>query len=107
MATSHGDGGGAAGAGGALVAMSAAIAELAKPATKAKDKATLFITCPFYCPCLYSGDPNVSGRYEANPCSATRPTNLRSVNLREFFNFVNEQPSLKQRQMLTFYAFSG
>jgi hypothetical protein len=29
------------------------------------------------------------------------------LNLHEFFNFVNEQPSLKRRQMLTFYAFAG
>jgi len=77
MATSHGDGAGG-GAGGAFVAMSAAIAEVAIPAAKTNDKATLIITCPFCCPCLYSGVSSNTD-YEANsrsaPCAACNFTN--------------------------------
>jgi hypothetical protein len=77
--------------------------EVASPATRTNDKATLFITCPFCCPCLYSEDVFSNDRYSAKFLQRRQ----RSLNLHEFFNFVNEQPSLKRRQMLTFYAFVG
>jgi hypothetical protein len=32
---------------------------------------------------------------------------MRGYERHEFFNFATEQPSLKQRQMLPFYAFVG
>jgi len=32
---------------------------------------------------------------------------MRGYQLHEFFNFATEQPSLKRRQMLPFYAFVG
>jgi hypothetical protein len=81
--------------------MSAASAEVVRPATTSNGKANLFITNPFLSPAggLISQPLQTCG----TPCAPR----MRGDERHEFFNFATEQPSLKQQQMLPFYAFVG
>src|SRR5690242_6530597 len=104
MATSHGEGGGGGGAGGAFLAMSAASAEVVRPATMSNGKATLFITSPFIPVSRWACDgprlQSILARTRTAPICA-------ALKLHGLFNFAIEQPRLKRRQVLPFYAFVG
>jgi hypothetical protein len=81
--------------------MSAASAEVVRPATTSNGKANLFITNPFSIPCRQFEQPTAP-----NPAHPAHPA-MRGYERHEFFNFATEQPSLKRQQMLPFYAFVG
>src|SRR6516225_7668339 len=103
MATSHGEGGGAGGAGGALVAISAANAEVVRPATISNGKATRFITSPFVIPVEMAA----LAPPPANPISAMiRATpNLRGFESSQVFQFCYETAKIKSRANAAFLCF--
>ena len=103
MATSHGSGAGAGAAGGAFVAMSAAIAEVAIPAAKTNDKATLFITCPFCCPCLYSAPCFFNDRLRSEFPAAL----LAQLVTSRIVQFNHETAKLKTMATAAFLCFCG
>src|SRR5437764_8706481 len=81
MAISHGEGGGGGGAGGAFLAMSAASAEVVRPATISNGKATLFITSPFI--------PVSSWAFEGPSLQSNSCENPHSPDMRGLENFTN------------------
>jgi hypothetical protein len=89
-----------------LVAISAASAEVVRPATISKGKATRFITSPFVIPCRQTGGFDAS-TCKPNPCDNPHNPTCAVLKVPKFFNFVTKPPRSNRGQMPPFYAFVG
>src|SRR5262245_38286101 len=104
MATSHGEGGGGGGAGGAFLAISAARAEVVRPAIISKGKATRFITSPFVIP-VQQMAPLTPSTCKPNPCDNPRSPDLRSFETSRVFQFCDGTAKTKSRASAAFLCF--
>src|SRR5437764_12534192 len=102
MAISHGEGGGGGGAGGAFLAMSAASAEVVRPATISNGKATLFITSPFIPVSRWACEgPSL----QSNSCENPHSPDMRGLETSRTFQFCTRTAKIKTSASAAFLCF--